>query len=56
MSVSSLLASGKFLVELLHASVDETFPGLKAAVATGGMTCETVVEAATEAALEVTMV
>lgn len=41
---------------LLHASVEEIPAGLKAAVAAGGITCETVVEAATEEALEVSMV
>ena len=41
---------------LLHASVEEMLAGLKAAVAAGGISWETVVEAATEAALEVTMV
>ena len=41
---------------LLHASVCETLAGTKEAVATAGMACDTVVEAATEDALEVTMV
>jgi hypothetical protein len=41
---------------LLHASVLLIPAGLKEAVAAGGMTCETVVEAATEEALEVSMV
>lgn len=40
----------------LHASVASTPAGLKDAVAAGGITCETVVAAATELALEVTMV
>ena len=41
---------------LLHASVELILEGLKPAVAAGGMTCDSVVEAATEDALEVTMV
>lgn len=41
---------------LLHAVVGSIPAGLKAAVATGGMTCETVVDAATEDALEVATV
>lgn len=41
---------------LLQASVELTEAGLKDAVAAGGMTCDTVVEAAIEAALEVSMV
>lgn len=41
---------------LLHASVELTLLGMKDCVAAGGMTCETVVDAATELALEVTMV
>lgn len=40
----------------LQASVESTPAGLKDAVAAGGITCETVVAAATELALEVTMV
>jgi hypothetical protein len=41
---------------ILHASVASTSAGLKEAVAAGGITCETVVAAATELALEVAMV
>lgn len=44
------------MVSSLHAVVVSTLAGLKDAVAIGGMTCETVVDAATEAALEVSMV
>jgi len=40
----------------LKASLALTFEGLKDAVAAAGMTCDTVVEAATEVALEVSMV
>jgi len=40
----------------LQASVASTPAGLKEAVAAGGITCETVVAAATELALEVAMV
>ncbi len=41
---------------LLQASVESIAAGLKDAVAAGGIACDTVVEAATEAALDVTMV
>lgn len=40
----------------LQAVLESTLAGLNPAVAIGGMTCETVVEAATDAALEVSMV
>lgn len=43
-------------VEHLHKSVDVTLPMLNAWVAAGGMICDSVLDGATEAALEVLMV